>query len=96
MKVFELCLPHGYLLHGCLYTIANWHQIVQVKALQAIQLVDCVWNTRGWHMSSRTGIFEQEMRCSCIGAALNQGLCGSESATAVDHPQLDKFAGSGG
>ena len=58
MKAFELSQPHGYLLLGCLYTIMHWHQIVQVKALHAIQLVDCVWNTRRWHMSSRTGIFE--------------------------------------
>ena len=43
MKAFEYRLLHGYLLHGCLYTITNWRQIVRVKALQAIQLVDCVW-----------------------------------------------------
>ena len=66
MKTFELSLLHGYLLHGCLYTIPNWHQVVQVKALHAIQLVNCVWSTRRWagHISSRTGKFEQEMQFS--------------------------------
>jgi hypothetical protein len=58
MKVFELWLPLGHYLHGCLYMIQKWLQIVQVKVLHAMQLVECVWNTRRWHISSRTGTFE--------------------------------------
>ena len=67
MKACEPSQPRGYLLRGCLYTIPHWLQIVQAKALQAIQPVDCVWNTRHWLMFSMAGIFEQEKQCSCIG-----------------------------
>ena len=52
------------------------HQIVKVrvKALQATELVNCVWKTRRWHMPSRTWIFKHETRCSCIGV---ERLCAS-------------------
>ena len=48
-------------------TIPNWLQVVQAKALQATQLVEFVWSMKLWHMCSRTGMFEQEKLCSCIG-----------------------------
>ena len=74
MKAYKLSLPRRYLLHGCLYKILNLHQIVQVKALHPIQLVDCVWSTRCWHLCPKTGILNQDTLCSRIG---EERLCAS-------------------
>ena len=100
MKTFKLSLLHGYLLHGCLYTIPNWHQVVKVKALHAIQLINLSGARGAGPGISLQGLGYSNKKCSSVDSGpRGMILCLSRvylAAVVEEHPQLDKFAGSCG